>query len=119
MQSTDSQMTTAKGYIEEVSHHLERFAACLGVDFNNIMKPCDARCKTAKSKLRDTGLDVPITSKNALGSMPRADEKSVPVFLSECIAARMPCTAATQDTREKTEQLVEQVTTLLVAGETH
>jgi hypothetical protein len=40
-----------------------------------------------------------------LGSMPLADEKSVPVFLSECIAARIPCTAAVQDTREKTGKL--------------
>jgi hypothetical protein len=44
-----------------------------------------------------------MTSKKALGSMPLADEKSVPVFFSDCIAARMPCTAATQDTSEKTE----------------
>ena len=44
-----------------------------------------------------------MTSKNALGSMPRAEEKSVPVFLRECIAARIACTAATQETKEKTE----------------
>jgi len=43
-----------------------------------------------------------MTSKKLLGSIPAAEEKSVPVFLRECIAARMPCTAATQDTREKT-----------------
>lgn len=43
-----------------------------------------------------------MTSKNALGSMPCAETKSVPVFLSDCIAALMPCTAATQDTSEKT-----------------
>ena len=44
----------------------------------------------------------PITSKNAFGSMPAAEVQSVPVFLSERMAARMPCTAATQETREKT-----------------
>ena len=44
-------------------------------------------------------------SKNALGSIPWADVKSEPVSLSECIAARMPCTAATQETREKTADL--------------
>ena len=43
-----------------------------------------------------------MTSKNALGSMPFALVKSVPVFLSDAIAARMPCTAATQLTSEKT-----------------
>ncbi len=48
------------------------------------------------------GSRVPMTSKNALGSMPFALEKSVPVFLSDAIAARMPCTAATQLTSEKT-----------------
>ena len=32
----------------------------------------------------------PMTWKNALGSMPFALEKSVPVFLSDAIAARMP-----------------------------
>ena len=46
----------------------------------------------------------PITWKNALGSMPFALEKSVPVFLSDAIAARMPWTAATQLTREKTAE---------------
>ena len=45
-----------------------------------------------------------MTSKNALGSMPFALEKSVPVFLSDAIAARMPWTAATQLTREKTAE---------------
>ena len=48
------------------------------------------------------GSDIPMTSKNALGSMPFALVKSVPVFLSDAIAARMPCTAATQLTSEKT-----------------
>ena len=48
---------------------------------------------------------VPITSKNAFGSMPWAEVKSVPVFLSDLMAARIPCTAATQDTREKTVEL--------------
>jgi hypothetical protein len=43
-----------------------------------------------------------MTSKNAFGSIPWADVKSVPVFFSDFIAARIPCTAATQDTREKT-----------------
>ena len=43
-----------------------------------------------------------MTSKNDLGSIPCAELKSVPVFLSDCMAARIPCTAATQDTREKT-----------------
>lgn len=49
--------------------------------------------------------NIPMTSKNALGSMPRAEEKSVPVFFRECIAARIPCTAATQETSEKTEKV--------------
>lgn len=40
--------------------------------------------------------------------MPAADEKSVPVFLSECIAARILCTAATHDTNEKTTNVLEQ-----------
>ena len=43
-----------------------------------------------------------MTSKNAFGSMPFALVKSVPVFLSDAIAARMPWTAATQLTSEKT-----------------
>jgi hypothetical protein len=46
----------------------------------------------------------PITLKNAFGSIPCAVEKSVPVFLSECIAARTACTIATQDTKEKTKR---------------
>ena len=46
-----------------------------------------------------------MTSKNAFGSIPWADTKSVPVFFSECMAARIPCTAATQDTREKTTSI--------------
>ena len=48
---------------------------------------------------------IPMTSKNAFGSIPLADVKSVPVFFSDCIAARIPCTAATQDTREKTASI--------------
>ena len=44
----------------------------------------------------------PMTAKNAFGSIPRADVKSVPVFLSRCIASRMPWYAATHDTSEKT-----------------
>jgi hypothetical protein len=64
----------------------------------------------------------PMTWKNALGlertknvstsqviysfvqthSMPFADVKSVPVFFNDCMAARIPCTAATQETSEKT-----------------
>lgn len=47
-------------------------------------------------------VNVPMTSKKALGSIPFAEEKSVPVFFNDCIAARMPCTAATQETKEKT-----------------
>ena len=43
-----------------------------------------------------------MSSKNARGSIPCADVKSVPVFFNECIAARIPCTAATADTNEKT-----------------
>jgi hypothetical protein len=31
--------------------------------------------------------------------------KSVPVFFSDCIAARIPCTAATHETREKTASI--------------
>lgn len=34
--------------------------------------------------------------------MPSADEKSVPVFFNDCIAARTPWTMATHDTSEKT-----------------
>jgi hypothetical protein len=34
--------------------------------------------------------------------MPRAEEKSVPVFFSACIAARQACTIATLDTSENT-----------------
>lgn len=49
-----------------------------------------------------TTLSRPMTSKNAFGSIPCAELKSVPVFFSEAIAARMPCTAATHETREKT-----------------
>src|SRR6266850_1799436 len=48
---------------------------------------------------------IPMTSKNAFGSIPWADMKSVPVFFSDFIAARMQCTAATQDTREKTASI--------------
>ena len=44
----------------------------------------------------------PMTLKNAFGSMPCADVQSVPVFFNDLIAARIPWTAATQDTREKT-----------------
>lgn len=43
-----------------------------------------------------------MTSKKDLGSMPFAEVKSVPVFFSECIAARTAWTMATQDTSEKT-----------------
>ena len=43
-----------------------------------------------------------MTLKNAFGSMPCADVQSVPVFFNDLIAARIPWTAATQDTREKT-----------------
>ena len=31
---------------------------------------------------------LPMTSKNALGSIPLAEEKSVPVFFRDCIAVR-------------------------------
>lgn len=45
-----------------------------------------------------------MTSKNDLGSMLLADEKSVPVFFKDCMAARTACTIATADTNEKTKQ---------------
>jgi len=48
--------------------------------------------------------NLPITSKNDLGSIPFAEVKSVPVFFKDCIAARTACTMATQDTSEKTSQ---------------
>jgi hypothetical protein len=51
---------------------------------------------------RSTTWSRPMTPKNAFGSMPCADVKSVPVFLSDRMAAAMPWYAATQDTREKT-----------------
>lgn len=60
-----------------------------------------------------------MTSKNAFGSMPRADEKSVPVFFSDCIAARTPCTIATQDTSEKTGVRGQLTFLLAIGGETH
>jgi hypothetical protein len=44
----------------------------------------------------------PMTPKNFFGSMPCADVKSVPVFLSDFIAALMAWYAETQDTNEKT-----------------
>ncbi len=44
----------------------------------------------------------PITSKNALGSMPRAEVKLVPVFFKERMASRTACTIATEDTNENT-----------------
>ena len=50
----------------------------------------------------DTTSSRPMTLKKALGSMPCADVQSVPVFFSDFIAARIPWTAATQDTSEKT-----------------
>jgi hypothetical protein len=39
-------------------------------------------------------------------SIPLAEEKSVPVFFNDFMAARMPCTAATHETSEKTEESV-------------
>ena len=57
---------------------------------------------------------LPITSKKALGSIPLADVKSVPVFFSERIASRTACTIATEDTKEKTKaRTFEQVNNLM------
>ena len=50
-----------------------------------------------------------MTSKKALGSIPRAEEKSVPVFLSDLIASRTAWTIATEDTREKTNNIISEL----------
>ena len=43
-----------------------------------------------------------MTSKNAFGSIPLAELKSVPVFFNDRIASRTAWTIATEDTKEKT-----------------
>jgi hypothetical protein len=60
-----------------------------------------------------------MTPKNAFGSMPCADVKSVPVFFSDRMAAAMPWYAATQDTREKTAKMMSVRFRTDACGDTH
>lgn len=46
--------------------------------------------------------DIPMIPKKDFGSIPLAVLKSVPVYRSDLIASRTPCTIATQDTKENT-----------------
>ena len=85
----------------KVLNKLECLSSCSSIQLNHITKTCGRQVIMRCFELLLNSC-VPMTSKNALGSIPWAEVKSVPVFFKERIAARMPWTAATHDTREKT-----------------